>query len=180
MPTDPFVAPDLEDRPRQETNLAPGVHMPPAQSWVPNRPGDDVATGQPVGPLLGRPGPNIGYALTLGERLRGGLALAPHEGVEDVLAVVSELAMKRAASYGRAPVMTDLEIAARLLGYQGDVDPQFAGWRASAIHGASHYYETRRSLVDAVPDAILRLPPQVPALVDDFRGELQQTVVPHE
>ena len=28
MPTDPFVAPDLDERPRQQQNLAPGVHMP--------------------------------------------------------------------------------------------------------------------------------------------------------
>ena len=99
MAADPFVAPTLDDVPRQEPNLAPGVHMPPARPWVPDRPGDAVSYGQPHGPLFGDPGPNIGYALTLAHRLHDRLHLAPAEHLDDAIAVVSELAMKRAASY---------------------------------------------------------------------------------
>ena len=175
MPTDPFVAPELDDLPRQETNLAPGVHLPAAQAWKADRPGDLVA-GQPTGDLLGRPGPNVGYAVTLAGRLRDAVQLAPHEHAADALAVISELAMKRAASFGRAPTMPDVEIAASLLGYQGDVDDGFASWRCEAVHGADHEYGVRRAFVDAVPDAVLRLPPKVPALLDEFRGELQQSL----
>src|SRR6478609_11519296 len=127
MPTDPFVAPALDDRPRHETNLAPGVQLPAAQGWKADRPGDLVA-GQPTGDLLGRPGPNVGYAVMLAARLRDSVQLAPHENVADALAVVAELAMKRAASYGRAPTLADVEIAATLLGYQGEVDDAFAAW----------------------------------------------------
>ncbi len=175
MPTDPFVAPDLEDRPRQETNLAPGVHLPAAQTWKADRAGDLVA-GQPTGNLLGRPGPNVGYAVTLAARLRDAVQLAPHEHQADALAVISELAMKRAASFGRGPVLADVETAAALLGYQGECDDSFAAWRRDVSHGADHEYGVRRALVDAVPDAVLRLPPKVPALVDDFRVDLQQTL----
>src|SRR3954463_6760141 len=175
MPTDPFVAPELDDRPRQEANLAPGVHLPAAHGWKADRPGDLVA-GQPTGDLLGRPGPNIGYAVTLAARLRDSVQLAPHEDVADALAVIAELAMKRAASYGRAPTMADVEIAASLLGYLGDVDEAFASWRREVVHGADHDYGVRRAIVDAVPDAVLRLPPKVPALLAEFRGELQQSL----
>ena len=175
MPTDPFVAPELNDRPRQETNLAPGVHLPGAQTWKADRPGDLVA-GQPTGDLLGRPGPNVGYAVTLAARMRDSVQLAPHEHLADALAVIAELGMKRSASYGRAPTMADVEIAASLLGYQGDADDAFAAWRCEVIHGADHEYGVRRSLVDAVPDAFLRLPPKVPALLAEFRGELQQSL----
>jgi hypothetical protein len=175
MPTDPFVAPELDDRPRQEPNLAPGVHLPPAQAWKADRPGDLVA-GQPTGNLLGRPGPNVGYAVTLAGRLRDSVQLAPHEHVADALAVIAELGMKRAASYGRAPTMPDVEIAATLLGYRGEVDDSFAAWRSEAAHGADHDYGVRRALVDAVPDAVLRLPPKVPALLDEFRAELRQSL----
>jgi hypothetical protein len=175
MPTDPFVAPELEDRPRQETNLAPGVHMPAAHTWKADRPGDLVA-GQPTGDLLGRPGPNVGYAVTLAARLRDSVQLAPHEHLADALAVIAELAMKRAASYGRAPILPDVEIAATLLGYKGDVDDGFAAWRAEVVHGADHEYGVRRRVVDAVPDAALRLPPKVPGLVADFRTDLQQSI----
>jgi hypothetical protein len=174
MPTDPFVAPELDDRPRQETNLAPGVHLPAANTWKADRPGDLVA-GQPTGDMLGRPGPNVGYAVTLAGRLRDSVQLAPHENIADALAVIAELGMKRAASYGRAPTLADVEIAATLLGYQGDVDPAFAAWRGETLHGADHEYGVRRTLVDAVPDAVLRLPPKVPALLAEFRGEFQQS-----
>src|SRR4249919_3104216 len=119
MPTDPFVSPELPDLPRQEPNLAPGVHLPPAVGWRADRPGDLVA-GQPTGTLLGRPGPNVGYAVTLAHRLRDKIDLAPHEHLADALSVIAELGMKRAASFGRAPTMADVEIGSRLLGYQGD------------------------------------------------------------
>ncbi len=175
MPTDPFVSPDLEDLPRQETNLAPGVHLPAAHAWRADRPGDLVA-GQPTGDLLGRPGPNVGYAVTLAKRLRDKVALSAHESMADALAVISELGMKRAGSYGRAPTMADVEIASKLLGYQGEVAPEFVAWRTEALHGADHEYDVRRAVVDAVPDAVLRLPPQVPALVDEFRASLQRSL----
>jgi hypothetical protein len=173
MPTDPFVSPELPDAPRQETNLAPGVHLPAAKAWRADRPGDLVA-GQPTGTLLGRPGPNVGYAMTLAARLADRISLAPHESAHDALAVISELGMKRAASFGRAPTMADVEAAATLLGYLGEVDPEFAAWRATTVHGAEHEYGVRRAIVDAVPDAVLRLPPQVAGLLDEFRASLRQ------
>ena len=177
MPTDPFVAPELEDLPRQEPNLAPGVHLPAAHGWRADRPGDLVA-GQPTGSLLGRPGPNVGYAVTLAARLRDAISVAPHEHTADALAVIAELAMKRAASFGRAPMRPDVEIAAGLLGYQGEVDDSFASWRTEAVHGADHEYGVRRAVVDAVPDAVLRLPPRMPALLAEFRAELREALSP--
>ena len=107
--------------------------------------------------------------------MRDQLTLAPHEASEDAVAVVAELAMKRAASFGRAPVLPDVEIAASLLGYLGDVDPdvrRVAG--RTAVHGADHEYGVRRAIVDAVPDEVLRMPPQVPALVAEARARARR------
>jgi hypothetical protein len=159
MAADPFVAPELEDEPRQLQNLAPGVRMPPARPWYSDRPGDEVAFGQPHGRLFGVPGPNIGYALTLAHRIGERLTLAPEERLEDALAVVSELAMKRAASFGRAPVMADLDVGAHILGYLGGCDPDDAVWRSAAVDGAEHDYNARRAICDAVDVDTLRLPP---------------------
>ncbi|HSO94729.1 MAG TPA: hypothetical protein VLV81_01670 [Acidimicrobiia bacterium] len=161
MAADPFVAPTLDDTPRQQPNLAPGVHMPAARPWRPDRPGDVVAYGQPHGKLLGDPGPNIGYALTLALRLHDKVQLAPTEHLDDAIAVVSELAMKRAASYGRAPVMADLEAAALILGYLGGCDPDDALWRVEAVTEAAHDYPARRAVCDAVDLDALRLAPSV-------------------
>jgi hypothetical protein len=158
VPTDPFVAPDLDDRPRQQQNLPPGLGYPPARSWRADRPGD-LAPGrsrapQPGGTLRGRPGPNVGYAYTLAERARDRFRLAPHEDLHDAISVVAEIAMKRAAAFGRAPVIGDVELAMALLGYD-ETDDVFGAWRARAVHGAAHDYPARRAIVDSVPDALL-------------------------
>ena len=160
MPTDPFVPERLEDEPRQEPNLPPGVKMPPARSWVANRPGD-IPAGWPTGKLLGSPGPNVGYALTLANRARDRFVLAPHEHPDDAIAVVAEIAMRRAALFGRAPVMPDVEFGMRIMGYSGDAAPDFVEWRVRAVRGTLHDYYERRGLVDAIPVDILRLVPSV-------------------
>ena len=172
--TDPYVVPADSDTPRQAQNLAPGVAMPPARAWRLHRPGDEVAIGQPHGELLGEPGPNIGYALTLVHRAQSRFALAPHEHFDDAAAVVGELAMRRAASYGRAPVAADVESAMLVFGYQGGCAPDFAAWRATSVQGAHHDYPRRRALVEAVPIDELRLTPQALAgRVEELRPRVR-------
>jgi len=170
MPTDPYVPDALDEEPRQARNLAPGVQMPPALAWRADRPGD-LGAEQPEGALLGSPGPNVGYALTLANRQRGRLRLAPHEHTQDAVAVVAALAMKRAAAFGRAPVKPDVDLAVELLGYAGEVPTAVTARRAVATHGAAHEYAVCRTLVDAVPVELLRLAPaelasQAPAVRD--------------
>ena len=79
--------------------------------------------------MLGRPGPNIGYAYTLAGRARGALTMSPLEHDDDVVAVIAEIAGKRAAHFGRAPVMTDIDVAIALLGYDGLVEDDFVELR---------------------------------------------------
>ena len=175
MSTDPYVAPELDELPRQEQNVAPGVHLPPPRAWWLGRPGDEVALSQPQGLLFGSPGPNVGYALALVERARDRFALAPHEEVEDASAIVGELAMRRGASYGRAPVMHDIECAMLVFGYQGGCAPDFAEWRARVVEGARHDYFRRRTLCDAVPIDALRLAPSVLATrVEEVRRQVRE------
>ncbi|HUV10281.1 MAG TPA: hypothetical protein VMX12_04825 [Acidimicrobiia bacterium] len=176
MPTDPFVAPVLDESPRHEQNLGVGVSVPAPRRWVADRPGD-LHGGQPRGDLLGAPGPNVGYALHLAHRAADRLALAPHEHVDDAVSVVGEVAMKRASSFGRAPVIADVECAMLLLGYQGGCAPDFAEWRAVMVTGAHHDYRLRRVLCDAVELDALRLVPS--ALVERLeprRRELRSNV----
>lgn len=178
MPTDPFVPERLEDEPRQEPNLPPGVKMPPARSWVANRPGD-IPAGWPSGKLLGSPGPNVGYALTLANRARDRFVLARHEHPDDAIAVVAEIAMRRAALFGRAPVMPDIEVGMQILGYLGDADPEFVAWRTRAVTGVQHDYYQRRELVDAIPVDTLRLVPSaLPDHVQEARDALRGVPAP--
>ena len=158
MPTDPFVPPDPNARPRQQQNLPPGVALPPANDWRPDRPGE-LGADQPEGALLGRPGPNVGYGYTLAERAKERLRLGPFEHAHDVVAVLAEIAGKRAAQFGRAPVIGDVDIAIALLGYDGSASEEFVKARSAVVHEAGHEYRRRRALVDAVPDALLRTRP---------------------
>lgn len=155
MTTDPYVAAKLEDRARHQQNMPRGVHVPPAKRWVADRPGD-VGAESPSGGLLGNPGPNIGYALTLVKRVADRLQLAPGEHLADAAAVVAELAMRRSAFHGRAPVLADVELAAALFGYDGPAE--LTEWRAHVVHHAAHDYPTRRRVVDAVPGAAIHTP----------------------
>jgi len=175
MPTDPFVPSELADRPRQEQNLPPGLAPPPARDWRAVRPGDLGGTTS-TGLLVGRPGPNVGYAYTLAARAVDALRVSPLEYDGDVVAVIAEIAGKRAAHFGRAPVMADIDFAIALLGYDGLVDDDFVALRARLVHDAAHDYIRRRELVDAVPDALLPMRmAELITRVDDWRAQLLAT-----
>jgi len=154
VPTDPFVPADPSARPRQQQNLPPGIALPPATDWRPDRPGD-LGPDQPEGALFGRPGPNVGYAYTLAQRAKERLRLGPFEHVDDVVAVIAEIAGKRAALFGRAPVIGDVDTSIGLLGYDGTASEDFVQVRSALVHEAAHNYRRRRALVDAVPDSLL-------------------------
>ncbi len=154
MPTDPFVPADPDSRPRQQQNLPPGVALPPAEQWLAARPGE-LGAAQPEGRLLGTPGPNVGYAYTLAHRVEDRLRLAPTEHLHDVVSVVAELAGRRAATWGRAPVIGDVEAAITILGYDGNA-ADFVDLRTTLVREAGHDYRRRRALVDRVPDDLLR------------------------
>ncbi len=84
--------------------------------------------------------------------------------------------MRRAASYGRAPVMPDIECGMLVFGYQGGCAPDFAEWRATVVEGAAHEYVRRRELCDAVPLDALRLAPSaLGTRVEDVRREVRAT-----
>jgi hypothetical protein len=171
MPTDPFVPSDPNARPRQQQNLPPGVALPPAARWSADRPGD-LGPGQPDGKFLGSPGPNVGFAYTLAQRAQDRLRLAPTEHASDAIAVIAEIAGKRAALFGRAPVIGDVDLAMSLLGYDGTADENFMTLRATLVRDADHDYARRRSLVDTVPGDFLRTKS---ADIDSWRRALQAT-----
>ncbi len=172
VPTDPFVSVELDDTPRHRQNLPAGVAYPPSRPARNRRPGE-LGAGQPAGPLLGAPGPNVGYARSLAARAADSFTLAPHEHRHDASSVVAEVAMKRAAQFGRAPVSYDVEIAVALFGYDGSASPDFASWRARLVHEADHHYSARRAAVDLVSEELLRRSPnEIRARVDDWRAKV--------
>jgi hypothetical protein len=101
----------------------------------------------------------MGYALTLVPLFDTRLALKTGEHREDVVVGCVSVAMQRAALFGRAPVVYDLELAFTLFGFLGEAQADLAGWRAGVFAGVAHDYHRRRALADRVPPETLRMSP---------------------
>ena len=131
-------------------------HVPAA--WVLDRPAEVGQGAQPTGPRLGYPGPDIGYALTLAALIRGDVVAGPGEQVDDAVSGCTAIAMRRAALFGRAPVMHDLRLAFTIWGwFDAAPSEDLRRTRRSAFEAASHDYEIRRAVVDQVPEETLRM-----------------------
>jgi hypothetical protein len=178
VPTDPFVPADPADRPRQQQNLPPGTALPPARHWHAERPGD-LPAESPRGALFGTPGPNVGFAYTLAEVRADQLERTEHEAIHDVVPVIAEVAGRRAALFGRAPVIHDVDAALKLFGYDGSADPDFSRARELLVHEAGHSYYRRRAIVEAVPEEVLRKPPgALDAVVYEWRRQITEAEFP--
>ena len=167
-----------------ETAVADRYYVSPPrrpQPWVADRPGE-LTEGQPVGAGLGVPGPDQGYALRLARRFEDRLVLGSGEHMEDVVAGCVGVALRRAASFGRAPVAVDLEVAFRVFGFlPPDPDEALLAWRQELFAGVSHphHYAEARHLAGVVPEAVLRMSPsEVEAACAAGRGELLAASTP--
>lgn len=134
-----------------------GVETPTPSGWKSDRPGDTYKerdTDSDV--LLGNAGPNIGYALKLASQKIHGYFLLESEHEHDVKVLLSEIAMRRAANFGRAPIVQDLDFAAHLLGYDKESKSGEDKWRPRLVHGCGHDEHKRRRIVNSVPDEIIK------------------------
>lgn len=157
-----MAAPEYVPRPADEK---PRVYESPpwsGDSWVADRPGDLVGR-QPLGPRLGYPGPDQGYVLKLVKRFVDRVHLQPGEHWADAEAGACAVALKRASLFGRAPVVHDLRIACTVWGYLSSSAPaELVAERTERFEGVrmtAHHYPELRAVVDAVPEATLRLTP---------------------
>ncbi|MCB0975228.1 MAG: hypothetical protein KDB86_11815 [Actinobacteria bacterium] len=134
-----------------------GSEVPATKAWVAERPGE-LIYGQPHGAMLGSPGPDQGYALTLLRAAKTWIQYGPHEQPHDGDALLSALAIRRAALFGRAPTMVDLKIAAAILGMDGNGAPAQIDWRTRVGRGAHHHLDEVHHAIDGVPNEVLKSP----------------------
>lgn len=146
----PYVPNTLNEQPRR------GLAIPAPDGWVSDRPAE-LDDFQPVGPELGRPGPDQGFALRLAHRFEDRLQLATGETHHDVVAGCVGVATARSSIFGRAPVIHDLDIAFRVWGYLGEAPPELVALRKPLFEACAHHYSRQRAIVDRVPEATLRL-----------------------
>ena len=162
-----YVPVDREDLPPAKSR------MPTPENWRADRPGD-LRGSQPLGPKLGRPGPDQGYALKLANECFGDrLVLASGEHRDDAIAGCVAVGLKRASMYGRAPVIYDLDLAFALWGYFEGAPPELVAFRRTLFEGSRHHYAEQREIVDLVPDTTLQLTPaQVRERLSDWKSLL--------
>jgi len=140
--------------------------------WRQTRVAELRSPERPVGPELGVPGPDQGYALLVAEELFSEqLRLSPGVTAEDALRGCSAVACARAARLGRAPVGKDVEFALVLFGFLGDAPADLIEWRTPLFQAAAQDYVAQRRIVDSVPTEQLQLTPdQVRARLADWRS----------
>jgi hypothetical protein len=129
-------------------------------AWTTSRPSEVRTTRQPQGAFLGSPGPDQGFALKLARRFEDRLVLAEGEHAEDALAGCTAVAMKRAAAFGRAPVIYDLTLAFTLWGFLPGAPADLVAARTPRFRAAGHHYQVQRAIADLVPESTLRLTPE--------------------
>ena len=163
-----FVPMTLGDRVRTADVL------PIPDRWEATRPGELEGLRPPEGRSFGNTGPDQGFALKLAKRFLDRLELAPGEHAEDAVAGCVGVALRRAARFGRAPVIYDLELAFTLFGFLGGAPAELVEFRRPYFDAASHDYWDQRDIADLVDEATLAL---TPADVRSRLGEWRSMLV---
>jgi hypothetical protein len=94
-----YVPNTLNEQPRR------GLDIPPPDGWLADRPAE-LGAAQPVGDLLGRPGPDQGFALRLVRLFDDRLVVPAPEHEADAVSGCIGVAMARGSIFGRAPWCT--------------------------------------------------------------------------
>jgi hypothetical protein len=154
--------------------MRPSAILPPPRPWYPGRPGDLDGRRPPSGPRFGATGPDLGYGLKLARRLADRVELAAGEHRTDAVAGCFACGSRRAAHFGRAPVIHDMEWAYLLWGYLGTPPDDLVQWRAPRFRGAAENYWVQRQVVDAVRPETLSL---TPAQVSERLGSWKELLI---
>ncbi len=158
--------------------IRPIDRLPVPHSWRSTRPGEALDPVPPTGTRFGSTGPDLGYGLKLARRFEPKLQLGEGEHAADAIAGCFAVGGKRAASFGRAPVIFDMELAYTLWGFLADAPADLIAFRKPLFMGAAHEYWEQRQIVDRVKEATLRLTPaQVRAKLSDWKNLIDTTVV---
>jgi hypothetical protein len=144
----PIAAPD---------RIRPIDRLPVPRSWRSTRPGEVLDPVPPKGRAFGSTGPDLGYGLKLARLLAPKIKVSEGEQVADAVAGCFAVGAKRAAMFGRAPVIFDMELAYTLWGFLGDAPADLVAFRKPLFMGAAHEYQEQRAIVDRVKESTLRM-----------------------
>lgn len=136
-----------------------GDPLPPADGWKATRPGELQGLRPPEGRSMGHTGPDQGYGLKLAKRFAHRLELQPGEHAADAVAGCLGVGLRRAAKFGRAPVIFDFEFAFTVFGFLGGAPAGLLEFRQPYFAEASHDYWDQRDIADLVQEELLAATP---------------------
>jgi hypothetical protein len=110
----------------------------------------------------------------LARRFEDRLHLVEGESANDAIVGCFVVGSHRAASFGRAPVIYDMEFAFTLWGFLDAAPPDLLALRTPLFQGAARDYEVQRDVVDRVKEDTLAL---TPAQVRDRLSEWDSLIV---
>ncbi|HEV2427927.1 MAG TPA: hypothetical protein VGS61_06890 [Acidimicrobiales bacterium] len=117
------------------------------------KPGLLRTTHPEAGRMLGTPGPDAGFALTIAHRVVARRDFEREADRHDVELGVALVAAKRASLVGRGPIVGDVDAAMAALGLGADGPVNAAV--SARFAGLAHSYPAQRELVDSVDAAAL-------------------------
>src|SRR5580658_3784373 len=103
--------------------VRPARHLHVPGAWTVSRPAELGVPTAHHGRSVGTPGPDAGFALRLARRFEHDLKLGAGESEHDVLLGTALIAARRAALFGRAPCIYDVQFALALWDFLVDVSP---------------------------------------------------------
>jgi hypothetical protein len=139
--------------------VRPARHLHVPGAWTASRPAELSGPKAAAGRSVGTPGPDAGFALRLARRFEHDLKLTEGEAEHDVLVGVALVAARRAALFGRAPCIYDVQFALSHWGFLTEAPLELVADRRRAFSAVSHDYVAQRALADAIPEDVLRRPP---------------------
>lgn len=131
--------------------------LPPARTKKPSRVATIADVQWPSGGAFGSQGPDQGYVLRLARDFLATLRLDAQDNTEDILAVTSGVALRRASLLGRAPMIEDVTHAFAIWGIQPPGAEALTTFRRQLFSGASHDGLRARAAVALVRDDALAL-----------------------
>jgi hypothetical protein len=123
---------------KAQDRIRPSDRLGLPGTWVQDRPAELTGLTPPVGEQFGVTGPDLGFGLKLAKRFLDRLVLTEGEDPHDALAGCFACGTRRAASFGRAPVIYDMEWAYTLWGYLAQAPAELVALRVPLFRGAGH------------------------------------------
>jgi hypothetical protein len=128
------------------SDRVPRFFREPVDYKVEERPGELTGRRLVSGGAFGKPGPDLGYALLLFERLVPRIVLMPGESLNELRSSVVACAMAQASSEGRAPTTKDLEDVLNHCGFLGGASSSQINERRALLKASTHNYRAQRAL----------------------------------